>query len=442
MHVSDFLEHTDNDYAAQWLDETITDFDLLNRHLNKLCKDRKIVLMIDEVDQTSNNRVFVHFLGMLRAKYLTRDRTGSYTFQSVILAGVYDIRNIKLKLINEGVYAKQVEEGKLYNSPWNIAVNFTVDMSFAPDEISSMLIAYEADHESGMDIARISEEIYKYTSGYPFLVSRICQCIDEEFEQDWTIKGVQEAVKVILSEKSVLFDDVSKNLENNNEVYDFLYSLLIVGESKDYISDNPVIELCSMYGYIKSRNGADWPGKTGPVVITNKIFEMRMSYYFCSKDKNVSRLDSACSRKLSQEVARGGVFDMELCLRKFAEHYREIFTEKDMPFLERHGRLLFLSYLKPLVNGQGFYHIESEFTDLRRMDVVVDFGADQFIIEMKLWKGEAAQEKAYEQLLGYMDKKNMEKGYLLTFDFRKEKAREFSSEWTRINGKDIFEVIV
>jgi hypothetical protein len=40
-----------------------------------------------------------------------------------------------------------------------------------------------------------------------------------------------------------------------------------------------------------------------------------------------------------------------------------------------------------------------QFTDLRRMDIVVDYGSEQFIIELKLWKGETAQEDAYEQLV-------------------------------------------
>ena len=93
---------------------------------------------------------------------------------------------------------------------------------------------------------------------------------------------------------------------------------------------------------------------------------------------------------------------MELCLRKFAEHYAEMFNERDAEFIEREGRLLFLSYLRPLINGQGFYHIESQFTDLRRMDLVVDFGVDQFIIELKLWKGEAEHKKAYAQLNDYL----------------------------------------
>lgn len=69
---------------------------------------------------------------------------------------MYAIKNIKVKLIHEGRYSPLVTEGKRYNSPWNIAADFTVDMSFNADEIGSMLIAYEGDHHTGMDIPAIS----------------------------------------------------------------------------------------------------------------------------------------------------------------------------------------------------------------------------------------------------------------------------------------------
>ena len=36
--------------------------------------DRPVVLMIDEVDQAEGHKSFLDFLGMLRSKYLMRDR--------------------------------------------------------------------------------------------------------------------------------------------------------------------------------------------------------------------------------------------------------------------------------------------------------------------------------------------------------------------------------
>jgi len=250
----------------------------------------KLVLLIDEVDRASNNRIFLHFLDMLRDKFLSRKAGRDYTFHSVILAGVYDIKNIKLKMINEGVYTSAATEGKLYNSPWNIAVNFNVDMSFNPAEIATMLSSYEADHKTNMDIMTISEEIRSYTNGYPFLVSRICQCIDEELDMDWTHDGVQRAVKVLLEEKNTLFDDIFKNLENNKELYDFIYDILILGSSKSFTISNPIIDLGHMYGYFEKRFGR--------VAIANRIFEMLMTEHFISKDENMAR----GTRDVSQNV--------------------------------------------------------------------------------------------------------------------------------------------
>ena len=80
---------------------------------------KPVVLLIDEVDSASDNQVFIDFLAQLRAYYL--DRENSPIFQSVILAGVYDIKNLKLKIRSD-------QEHK-FNSPWNIAAKFIVEMS-------------------------------------------------------------------------------------------------------------------------------------------------------------------------------------------------------------------------------------------------------------------------------------------------------------------------
>jgi len=49
------------EYIESWQDLSIIDFLGLGRHITKMCKDQKLVLMIDEVDKISNNRTFLHF---------------------------------------------------------------------------------------------------------------------------------------------------------------------------------------------------------------------------------------------------------------------------------------------------------------------------------------------------------------------------------------------
>ena len=434
IQVSESLHLNSSDSADEWLDNSIKGFSSLGRHISKLCNGKKIVLLVDKVDATVNNKVFLRFLGMLRSLFLKRAEKLANTFHSVILAGVHDIKNIKLKLISAELHNTQNEQEGEYNSPWNIATNFDVDMFFTADEISTMLADYDNEHNVGMNISSIAKEIFRFTSGYPYLVSRVCQYIDEKTNQ-WTVEGVRDAVKVISTERSVLKDDIFKNLENNKALYDFMYELLIGEGRKKVALFDPIVERCIMYGFITVDS-------FGVANVGNMIFEMAMTEYFISKENRTSAVAKQVCNGMYEEITRGGKFNMELCLQKFAEHYDEIYSSADETFLERHGRLIFLSFLRPLVNGVGFFHIESQFTDMRRMDVVVDYGREQFIIELKLWKGEKSQSRAYEQLLGYMDSRGLNKGYLLTFDFRKNENKERKSEWVSVDGKQIFEVIL
>ena len=67
-----------------------------------------------------------------------------------------------------------------FGVPWNIASDFKVKMSFDTADIAGMLREYEADHNTGMNVTAVAQAIEDFTSGYPFLVSRICQLIDTE----------------------------------------------------------------------------------------------------------------------------------------------------------------------------------------------------------------------------------------------------------------------
>jgi len=74
---------------------------------------------------------------------------------------------------------------------------------------------------------------------------------------------------------------------------------------------------------------------------------------------------------------------------------------------------------------------------------VINFLKQQFILEIKLWYGEKQHEEAYEQLASYLTSKNMDDGYLLTFDFRKIDDEKYAeNKWVEWNGKRIFDVVL
>ena len=69
--------------------------------------------------------------------------------------------------------------GRRNNSSWNIATDFLIDLSFHQEEIAGMLEEYEQEHHTGMNVQMMAEWLYEYTSGYPYLVSRLCKLIEE-----------------------------------------------------------------------------------------------------------------------------------------------------------------------------------------------------------------------------------------------------------------------
>ena len=206
--------------------------------------EKPIVLIIDEVDSASNNQVFLDFLSQLRGYYIDRDVT-----------------------------------------PWNIAAKFRVDMSFSADDIAGMLEEYEKDHHTGMDIHAMAHIIYDYTSGYPYLVSWLCKCLDEESagsaefpdeESAWTKRGFLEAEKILLNERNTLFESLANKLTEDRDLRNVIYELLFTGRSIPYNPLNKNIETAEMFGFVRNENGS--------VVIANRIFESVLYNLFMSEE--------------------------------------------------------------------------------------------------------------------------------------------------------------
>lgn len=405
----------------------------LFEQLSDLCAiaDKKIVLMIDEVDSASNNQVFLDFLAQLRAQYIERDIQP--TFRSVILAGVYDIKNLRRKIRPDEVHK--------YNSPWNIAADFKVDMSFSKEEIAGMLYEYEKDYQTGMDVKLLSDMIREYTSGYPFLVSRICQLLDEEISKKkeyvgkknaWTKKGFLEAVRILLSEKNMLFESLREKLESYPELNNMLYSLLFTGKAIVYNYYETSINITTMFGFVKNENGV--------LVVSNRIFETWLYNLYLSSAEMQKKEIYAASLMDKNQFITNGYLNMRLVLEKFVQHFDDLYGDSDETFLEDEGRKYFLLYLRPIINGTGNYYIETQTREQKRTDIIVDYLGEQYIIEMKIWHGKEYNNRGEKQLIEYLDDYHVKKGYMISFNFNRKK--ETGVKEITIDGKTIVEAIV
>jgi len=433
----------------------------LFRYLSDLCgaADKPIVLMIDEVDSATNNQVFLDFLAQLRGYYIRRTKIP--TFQSVILAGVYDVKNIRRKI--------RPEDEHKTNSPWNtregnepgesllssgdcprdqmvlvpfdIAADFDVVMSLSKNGIRGMLCEYENDYHTDMNLDEIAGLLYDYTSGYPYLVSRICKLLDEKIvgsdgfgdrTEVWTKQGILEAVRILLAEKNTLFESLIGKLNDYPELKRMVYDILFGGRKIVYSPDNTAMDIAIMFGFVKN--------DSGNLVIANRIFETRLyNYFLTDSEAQSSEIFSVASDNKSQFICNSHL-NMDVVMEKFVTYFDSIYGDRMEPFDEDEGRRRFLLYLRPIINGTGNYYIEPETRNARRMDVVVDYLGERFIIELKIWRGTSYNERGEKQLSDYLDYFNLKKGYMLSYNFNQKK--EIGVKEIRIGDRILVEAVV
>lgn len=389
----------------------------------ELCNasSKPVVVLVDEVDQAGNSEGFIKFLGVLRNMYLNRSIVP--TFQSVILAGVYDIKNLKLKM--------RPEDQHQYNSPWNIAVPFDVDMSLQADGIAAMLAEYKHDHRLDFDEKAVAQQIRDYTSGYPFLVSRICMIIDAE-NYSWDKEGVLKAVNAILMERNTLFDNMIKKLDEYPELEATLKRILFSGTRETYNPDEKYLQIAAMFNYISTANGQ--------VTVACRIMETRLYNYFLAKNKASAM--SMHGQADKPQFIIDGYINMKHLLQRFVVHMNETYDmDKEHKFLEDNGREIFLTYLRPVINGAGNYYIELQTRDQERMDVVVDYLGTRYVIELKIWRGNAYNERGEQQLKGYLERFGLQTGYLVSFCFNQKKQPGLLPP-VEIEGRTLIEAIV
>lgn len=249
--------------------------------------------------------------------------------------------------------------------------------------------------------------------------------IDEKLNKNWTTEGIQDAVTEIIETQSTIVDDLIKNIENNNDLESFVKRLLIENDKISYVHSDKIISYGTMFGIFKS-------DKNKLVQIHNKIFEIVLYNHIIAK---LDRENSKVTGNVFQPnfLDKNGDLEMEKVLLKFQQFVKETYSNKDEVFYERQGRLLLIAFVKPIINGTGFYYVESQHSYEKRSDMIIAFNKKEYILELKIWRGREYHTEGLEQLASYLNSKGHNPGYLVVFNFNKNK--EFTNEWNDVDGK-------
>ena len=186
-----------------------------------------------------------------------------------------------------------------------------------------------------------------------------------------------------------------------------------------------------MFGFVKNNNGN--------AVVANRIFESVLYNLFLSQEYMQSREYDAGLQEKNQFIVKGHL-NMKKVLEKFVEHFTSLYGDREETFLEEDGRRYFMLYIKPIINGTGNCYVEPETRNRERMDLVIDYRGEQFVIELKIWRGNAYNTRGEMQLSGYLDYFHLQKGYMLSFNFNKTK--QIGLKEITVGNKLLIEAVV
>ena len=122
--------------------------------------------------------------------------------------------------------------------------------------------------------------MFYYTSGYPFLVSKLCKMLDEEVlptktVKEWTLDDLDAAARQLATESNTNFDVLVKNLENNADLYQEVYKVVVDNEKVLFNIHNPLTNFGVLYGVFVNNKGN--------IAIHNRIYTEVIANYMASK---------------------------------------------------------------------------------------------------------------------------------------------------------------
>lgn len=374
-HQGDFVE---------WLEGTVRQ---LNRHG---------VLIIDEFDSIPVD-LAIGILSQFRSMYLRRDKPNAQVIHSILLVGVRTIPSL--------LGGTQ--------SPFNIADQFIVPY-FTREEVTNLLTQHTQATGQVFE-ANVIEGVMRETEGQPFLVNRLGQMLTIDLAPDVTqpitATNLDYALIRLINENNTHFASIrSKANLHRTAVLTALFNPVRYYDFQDEVTQDLV--MYGVFRVLRDEHGIDYAR------LANPIYRKMLIKAF------------APTHDLIRQATNGGVqhrylvegilhFDQLLDhFKAFMEEHgvRLLKSEKSQRPLEISGQYLLFSYLTAALQSVGGYVVIESVSSGGEIDLLTFYREQRFIVETKIWYGNAKYEAGKTQLVDYLRAAGLEKGYLIIFD--------------------------
>ncbi|MCG9127012.1 AAA-like domain-containing protein [Candidatus Poribacteria bacterium] len=372
----------------------------LEKIIRKEYNIERIILIIDEFDGIPEEAV-TGFLHSLRRIYLSDS-----TERCPHSVGIVGVKNITQLNFDRSI------------SPFNVQDEFYLP-NFNIEQVRELLLQYT--HEVGQQFdPMVIESIHKQTAGQPFLVNRIAQILTEELEISKTetisIEHFLKAHSQILHESNTNIEHLTSNVRKNPKFESILMKIMASDDSVPFNLRDELISELSTYGVI--RRSTD-----GMCEIANPIYLYTILQTF---KPTVNGLEQ---QYLPEDTNNGFLdyltSDGNIQMMRLLDNFRDFIARAGYKILEvpdtpqeSVGRHLLLSYLEQFVKlVGGFMHIEVQ-TGRGRLDLLITHNQRKYIVETKVWRGNARYDAGKRQLASYLKTEGASEGYYVVFDHR------------------------
>ncbi|RKU08114.1 hypothetical protein C6503_23310 [Candidatus Poribacteria bacterium] len=387
----------------------MTFFKRFARFLDAEHAGQQVIIVIDEFDGIPQ-AALSDFLHTLRHIYIAGKPRCPH---SVGIIGVKSIAQLN--------YDRSI-------SPFNIQDEFHLP-NFTLEQVQELLGQY-TDEVGQVFGAEVIAAIHKQTAGQPVLVNRFAQILTEELDipksEPITMAHLSKAHAQLLEEDNVNLTHLITNIRRDRRFESVLMRIMARDEGVDFNLRRDIISELATYGVIA--RGAD-----GMCEIVNPI------YLYCILQAFKAIVNGLEDKYLHEDSREGfldyliptGQIDMGALLDNFRDFVAragfKILQVPDTP-QESVGRHLLLAYLDQFVKLiGGFMYIEVQ-TGRGRMDIIITYNQQKYIIETKIWRGDSRYQAGKKQLAVYLKSEGVTAGYYIVFDHREEPEPRVETE--------------
>ncbi|MDO5318532.1 MAG: ATP-binding protein [bacterium] len=359
---------------------------------------KPLYVFFDEVD-CLGGETLITFLRQLRNGKIDMGKGKPFP-ASVALIGMRDIRDYKAK-------SRPESETLGSASPFNVVTEAMTIRTFSDEEVAVLYAQHTAETGQVFEPEAIRHACVS-SGGQPYLVNALARwCVEkihhEDFSQPITFADMDEAKEKIIRERGTHLDSLMERMKEPRVRR--VVEPVMLGDMVNFDELQDDVRLVLDMGILKMDGRVLKPA--------NPMYAEIIGRYLSWGTQQAMGVTVPETPWVKDDG-----LDMPGLLAAFQDFWRENASEAAVPFQyrEAYPHLVLQAFLQRVINGGGQIVREMALGS-ERLDLGVHFRGAVYAVEVKkLAFYRKSPEKAYRQILGYMDRLGVSEGWLVVFD--------------------------